>query len=244
MSWIAIGNIIIINIIAWLALSYFWSGWNYKVFKPWLWLEMRKRKQLHTDIEAVERSVADKNRFYAQWFALEQIDTNHIKGDIAIIGTEDESTAIVANRHSPERRLIVVDSFQSRTIEVVKENCQGEISKQEIKIKSPDKESMLSKIGATNVEILQGNIGEEITKLSHQLAFVSIDTVDYDELTAALNHVYPLLSEGGIILLHDYNHNWDSVRSATDRFEANVAENFLWLPDMYGSAIMIKNKNR
>ncbi len=243
MSWIAICNIIIVNIIAWLALSYFWSGWNYKVFKPWLWLEMRKRKQLHTDIEAAERATADKNRFYAHWFALEQIETNHIIGDILIAGTEEPDVAIVANRHSPERKLIVIDKFENRTIEVVKENCQGEVTAQQIEIKSPNKQQLQSKL-IGNYQLYEGNLCEEVKNISTQLAFISIDSVDYDEVSTTLKHIYPLLSEGGIILLHDYNHTWDSVRSAADHFEAQVPENFVWTADMYGSAVMIKNKNR
>lgn len=244
MSWITICNIIIINIIAWLALSYFWSGWNYKVFKPWLWLETRKRKQLHTDIETAERATADKNRFYAHWMALEQIDTNHINGDILIVGTEDLNTAIVANRHSPDRQLIVIDEFENRTIEITKENCQGEVTRQQIEIKSPNKEQLQHTINSSNCTLLQGSVSQEIEKLQNKIALATIDVVDYDELTKVLQHIYSLLSEGGIIILHDYNHNWDSVRLATDHFEANIPENFIWIPDMYGSAVMIKNKNR
>lgn len=242
---ITIINIIIVNIIVLLALSYFWSGWNFRVFKPWLWLEARKRKQLNGDIEAAERRAQDKNRFYAHWFALEQIDANHVPGMVLIAGSEDADTVILVNRHSPDRSLTVIDLFADRDVEIVRENCQGEVSRQQIHIKGINLDSLKASIGnATNVSFVKGHLADEVKNLSSSIAFASIDTVDYDELSSTLSAVYPLLSEGGIIIVHDYNHNWDTVRQAVDHFEASVAERFLWLPDMYGSAVLVKNKAR
>lgn len=245
MSWIGICNIIFVNIIIWLALSYFWSGWNYKVFKPWLWLEYRKRKQLQNEIVSVERNIEDKNRFYAHWFALEQIDTNHIPGDIVIAGSEDSDLPMVVNRHSPDRKIFVVDRFEKHTVEIVRENCQGEVSRQSIEINALDVDKYKSAIGPVdNIEYLKGNISEEISNIKTNISFASIDSVDYDDVMNTLTIVYPLLSDGGIIVVHDYNHNWDSVRYAVDKFEASIPENFIWLPDMYGSVALIKNKKK
>lgn len=245
MTWIGICNIIIVNIIVLLALSYFWSGWNFKVFKPWLWLEARKRKQLHKDIEASEKKIEDKIRFYAHWFAIEQIDANHIEGDIVIAGAEDADMALLSNRHSNERKLYVIDRYELHRVEIERENCQGEVSRQIIEINGVDIDKFKKIINDDeNVVLIKGIISEEITKITNTISFASIDTIDYDELLNCLKHVYPLLSDGGIILVHDYNHNWETVRMAVDKFEAGIAENFIWLPDMYGTVALIKNKNR
>jgi len=245
MSWIAISNIIFVNIIVLLGLSYFWSGWNYKVFKPWLWLEYRKRKQLQKDIESIERKTEDKNRFYANWFILEQIDANHIPGDIVIVGSENVDLAVTINRHSPDRNLHIIDLFENHQVEIVRENCQGEVSRQSIDIKGVDIEKYKEAINSTeNINFIKGIIHEEIEKINFPVSFASIDSVDYDDVITSLIRIYPLLSEGGIISVHDYNHNWDSVRSAINKFEAGIPENFIWYPDMYGSVILIKNKRK
>lgn len=243
MNWIGLINIIIVNIIVLLALSYFWSGWNFKVFKPWIWLELRKRKQLQKDIEDGERQTQDKNRYYIHWFAMEQIDTNHVEGSMIFAGIEDDAIVLTANRHSPERNIIVVDPFENRKVEIVRENCQGEVSRQEIDINSIDLEDIKKDIGkSSNVEYLKGEIAQEIKKIEGKIAFASIDTVDYNDLSTSLAQIYPLMSEGAILIVHDYNHNWESVRKAVDNFEASVNSRFLWLPDMYGSIAMVKGR--
>lgn len=240
MSWIGIANIIIINIFAWLALSYFWSTWNIRVFKPWMWLELKKRKQLHTDIEKEERNAEDKIRFYAHWTSLEQIDSNHIPGAILVAGCEDGIVPQLANRHSPERRLVVVDPFESRKVVITRENCQGEVSTQEIDIRAISLDD-LSRLTDSKAVALKSPLAEGVSSLNEPLALATVDTVDFEELSSVLSHIYPLVQPGGIIIVHDYNHNWDSVRSAVDRFEASVPESFFSLADMYGSVVMVKN---
>ncbi len=242
MSLITILNIIIVNVIVILALSYFWSGWNFKVFKPWLWLEMRKRKQLPSEIERAESHTQDKIRFYSLWFALEQIDTNNVEGSVVFASLEDAEMPVVVRMHSPERKIAIFDSFANRDVEIVRENCQGEISRQVIHIEGVDLEKLKQRIGESEVTYHVGKPAETIADDSEKIALAVIDTVDSEELSSVMKNSYARMSEGGMMIVHDYNHNWDSVRRSVDAFEASIAENFLWLPDMYGSVIMIKNK--
>lgn len=241
MGWIGIANIIILNVLAWLALSYFWSTWNTRVFKPWLWLEQKKRKQLHTDIEHAERSAQDKIRFYTHWTSLEQIDANHIPGAVLIAGCEDGLLPQLVNRHSPERRLLVADEFQPRKVTITRENCQGEVSTQAIDIGAVSLADLSRLTDSKAIPIQETSLSKGVSTVTEPLALVSVDTVDFDSLSSVLSHVYSLLQPGGILIVHDYNHNWPSVRSAVDRFEASVPESFFSLADMYGSVVMVRN---
>lgn len=234
MSWITIGNIVILNILIWLGLSLFWSHWTHKLFKPWIWLEARKRKQLNKSIEDIERHTSDKIRFYSHWFALEQIDNNGIEGNVVVVGVEEPEYARLAALHSSERQVVVVDNFVTHDVEVVRENCQGEKSIDKVHIEKPAPTVF---DGLSNVMI-----ADEVGKIDGPIALASIDTVNYDELRLCLKTIYPLLAAGGLLIVHDYNHDWEAVREAVDEFEASVPENFVGLPDMYGSVILSKSK--
>ena len=223
-------------------MSYFWSTWNYRVFKPWMWLEQKKRKQLPRVVENLERSVEDKNRFYAHWTALEQVDANGVEGAVVVCGCEDSVVGQLASSHDPERRLYIIDQFEARKVTITRENCQGEVSTQEIAIGAVPEEEMRKLTG--DAVLLRGKLSERVDEISESVAMVSIDSVEYDELEVVLPKMYGKLSPGGIMIVHDYNHNWESVKTAVDRFEAGIVENFLSIADMYGSVIMVKNAVR
>lgn len=243
MNFVAIGNIVIITITACIALSYFWSHWTYKVFKPYTWLEKKKSKQLHSRVEQIEKKSKDRNRFYSLWYALNQIDTHQTEGQIVIAGVENTELPQLCRLCCAERNIIVIDEFKDKTINVTKENCQGEVTKHDVRIDWVTSTNLRAALGESNKNlIIEGKISDNINRVNTPVALALVDSVDYDDVLASLTHIYPILSEGGMIIVHDYNHDWQTVRYAVDRFEASVSECFVALPDMYGSVIMVKNK--
>ena len=49
------------------------------------------------------------------------------------------------------------------------------------------------------------------------------------------------MSKGGVIIIHDYNHNWHGIPKAIDEFLQTIPESLLEIPDWQGSAMIIKN---
>ena len=47
---------------------------------------------------------------------------------------------------------------------------------------------------------------------------------------------------GGVILVHDYNYRWPGVVKAVDDFVQTIPENMVLLPDINGTAMIIRNK--
>ena len=72
-------------------------------------------------------------------------------------------------------------------------------------------------------------------------ALVHIDADLYAPTIEALNFFYPRLNKGGVIIVHDYNHNWDGIPKAINEFIVTVPESLIELPDWQGSAMIIKN---
>ena len=71
------------------------------------------------------------------------------------------------------------------------------------------------------------------------MAFVHIDPDLYEPTKEGLILFYPLLSQGGIMLIHDYN-AWPGARKAVDEFFLDKNEYVIPMPDKSGSAIIVK----
>jgi len=57
---------------------------------------------------------------------------------------------------------------------------------------------------------------------------------------AGLEFFYPRLSEGGIILIHDYNSDWPKLVDAVDVFCAGVNSRPVPVPDADSTVMIIK----
>ncbi len=243
MSLIAIGNVVVVTVFMCLALSYFWSHWTFKVFKPHMWLERHRSKQIHADVERIERRTKDKNRFYNFWFLLEQLDANMTTGDVAVIGVENVEIPRLCQLSG--RTLWVLDTFEKKVVNRTKENCNGEVKNQDIALESVTQTAINQALEQSErCHVIKGDVLSNLSHICSPLALASIDSVDYDEVLQTLQVVYNQLVPGGMIVVHDYNHSWPEVHAAVDRFQASVPENFVALSDMYGSAVLIRNSKR
>ncbi len=243
MTTIQILNIVILNIIAWVVFSYFWGGWTFHLYKPHRWLELKNKKLINNQILKAESSIKDKNRLYCYWMLQNQLDEQMIAGDVLFAGVEEVDFIKLAHYINPERQIIVVDPLDKKDIHITKENCQGEISEQDIHLSNITKDDLSkSTITADKLTILQGKIAEQIKNYNGTIASAWIDCVEQDDLTVSLSHIYEHLAPSGIMYIHDYNHNWETVEISVNRFLLTIPESFISLPDMYGTIAIIKNK--
>lgn len=244
MSTIQFLNIILLNIIIWLLLSYFWSYWTYKLFKPYRWLDDLKKKKTSKLIARHEKKFKDKNRFYSLWFQLKRIDSDNVPGSMAEVGVYKGHTAKLIHHMSPERKLYLFDSFIGLPKQVIREDCDGKVRPQTVKFDNTSKDEVIKYVeGNSNVDVREGIFPETAEGLEDEtFSFVHLDADLYQSTLDGLEFFYPRLSPGGCIIVHDYNHNWEGVTKAVDEFSETIPEYFVEMPDMYGSVILIKNK--
>ena len=98
-------------------------------------------------------------------------------------------------------------------------------------------------IGAhVNIRYKPGFFPETTAGLeTEKFALVHIDADLYAPTVEALTFFYPRLSNGGVIIVHDYNHNWDGIPKAINEFMETIPESLIELSDWQGSAMLIKN---
>jgi O-methyltransferase len=74
-----------------------------------------------------------------------------------------------------------------------------------------------------------------------KIAILRIDTDWYESTKYELEHFYPLVSEGGVIIIDDYGH-WKGCRKAVDEFIAG--KDITLIPIDYTGVYFVKNLRR
>lgn len=241
MSLIAIINIIIINALVLVALSYYWSFWTHRLFKPWQWQERRRSKLLSRPVESAERGMKDRVRFYTVWFVLRDLERREVRGDILVVGVEQTGLLSLCHSEAPTRRVTAVGPMVPSQVTLRHENCQGEVSEETVNIDYAPLDDCRRVLGPDDV-LIQGAVGEHRDLQTGPLALLLIDTVEYDDVLAFLRLGYQALQSEGVIIVHGYNHTWPGIRQAVDEFEASVHERFVPVADQYGSVMLVRNK--
>ncbi len=68
------------------------------------------------------------------------------------------------------------------------------------------------------LHFVEGRVEETVPDFApEQIAILRLDTDWYESTLHELNHLYPRLSPGGIIILDDYGH-WQGAKRAVDEF--------------------------
>ncbi len=237
-------NLLLFNAAAWGLFGYFWSMWTYKVYKPFRWLDDLNAKRHSSEIIKTEWSFKDKNRFYSLWFLMKHIENQSIEGSIAELGVYKGETARVLHQMAPYRNLYLFDSFSGLPRQIIKEECDGVVRARTVDFSDTTPDKVLKLInGNSNVKIIEGVFPDTISQVPDcKYALVHIDADLYQSTIDALGYFYPRMSPGGVIVIHDYNHDWEGVVRAVDEFAAGIPESFVPLPDMYGSVVLTKNR--
>jgi O-methyltransferase len=71
------------------------------------------------------------------------------------------------------------------------------------------------------------------------LALLRLDTDWYESTKHELHHLYPLLAEGGVLIIDDYGH-WEGARRAVDEYFATEAEPLLLSRIDYTGRLAVK----
>lgn len=88
------------------------------------------------------------------------------------------------------------------------------------------------------VKMVKGDVALTLPKTQTlRIALLRLDTDFYDSTRAELQHLYPRLAQGGILIIDDYGH-WEGAKRAVDEYFADPSSGFskpmLWRIDYTG----------
>ena len=90
------------------------------------------------------------------------------------------------------------------------------------------------------VHLIEGMVEETIpSRAPEQIALLRLDTDWFDSTKHELEHLFPRLTAGGVLILDDYGH-WQGARQATDEYFARHGLNPLLFRIDYTGRMMVK----
>jgi hypothetical protein len=190
-------------------------------------------------------NAGDVTRLWALILNIKQILNYNISGDFAELGVWRGNTASVLAYYavSSNRKVYLFDTyegFDARDLEGVDKDKQMAFADTSLKI--------VKEVIGTSSEVckfVKGYFPHTVTDEHRATTFsiVSIDCDLYEPMKAGLEFFYPLLSKGGLFLLHDYSSTlWDGSKKAIDEFCTKNEEYLILMPDKSGSAYIRKSK--
>ena len=82
------------------------------------------------------------------------------------------------------------------------------------------KNCVKSGLDVNDIRFVKGDVGKTLLEeenIPHEICILRLDTDWYESTKAELHTLYPILSEGGVLIIDDYGH-WEGARKAVDEY--------------------------
>lgn len=176
-------------------------------------------------------------------FLAEEINRRNIKGNVAEIGVSQGEFAWKINLLFPNRKLYLFDTFEGLSSEDRKKALEMGWGEKQYALgeKGTPIEEVLQIMPHRETCILKKGYFPESFDLEEELAFVSLDIDFYDSTKRGLEVIYPYLSKGGYIMVHDYhNLTFTENRDAVIEFCEEYGVAYVPIPDVGGTVVIVK----
>lgn len=179
-------------------------------------------------------------RLYAVYKAVEYIANNKIEGDFVECGVWRGGSSMMmalSLKHFgiTDRKLYLYDTFEGMSAPTSEDVSLTGTSADELLSNTSDKlsadsvwcEASLDDVQANlkktqypfeNLKFVQGKVEDTIPNIiPKQIAILRLDTDWYESTKHELEHLFPLLNKGGVLIIDDYGH-WMGARKAVDEY--------------------------
>lgn len=243
MDSIQIISIVLVMVLFFLGFRLMEMNWSYKISKPWQWEDAVKKGQVSKRLQTLERSYRDKVRLYSIWLQVERLKQLKVPGAFAELGVYKGETAELLNEMDTERKLLLFDTFEGFSTRDLAKEQHSDPKYSEKNFSDTSLDAVKQRLAEySQNEYYPGYFPESAAGIEKQAyAFVHLDADLYLPTREGLAYFYPLLSPGGVLLIHDYHHTWPGVKQAVDEFAASIPEALIPLSDWQGSVMIVKN---
>jgi len=207
----------------------------------------------HTEFHNLFKSFISHNKFnnagdvprlWSFILNIKQVLNENIPGDFAELGVWRGNTASVLAHYaaSTNRKVYLFDTFEgfdTRDLEGIDKDKQMAFTDTSL--------AMVKEVIGISSDVckfVKGYFPSTVSK-EHKANIYSIVSIDcdlYEPMKAGLEVFYPLMSKGGLFLLHDYSSMfWDGAKKAIDEFCIKNGEYVILMPDKSGSAFIRKS---
>lgn len=176
-------------------------------------------------------------------FLAEEIHRKDVKGSVAEIGVSSGAFARKINALFPDRKLYLFDTYEGLPAKDKDKAFAlgwGERQYALDEHGTPPEQVLACMPYREMCEIKKGCFPETFD-VKEPFAFVSLDVDFYDTVSSGLAMIYPLLSKGGYLMVHDYhNLSYVETKAAVIKFCDENGVAYVPIPDAGGSVILTK----
>ena len=183
-------------------------------------------------------TMTSTERQYALFKAIEYVEKAGIDGDIVECGVWKGGSSMLAalsllESDSKNRGLWLYDTFAGMSEPTEHDvNLHGNPSKEKWRAMNKDGmngwdyaslEEVRKNVHSTGypkdkVRFIKGKVEETIPRdMPKKIALLRLDTDWYESTKHELEHLFPLLAKGGVLIIDDYGH-WRGARKAVDEY--------------------------
>lgn len=203
-------------------------------------------RSIPSDVSAIDRTIIESvrpftltsnERLISLINAVRFITKNRIPGAIAECGVWKGGSIMAAaltllDEGDRERELYLYDTFEGMSEPTEEDRSYDGVSAEEQLKNTPVGEgvwcvSKLEEVKANikrteypwdKVHFIKGKVEDTIPEQNPpELAILRLDTDWYSSTKHELEHLFPLLNQGGFLIIDDYGH-WEGARKAVDEF--------------------------
>ena len=179
-------------------------------------------------------TMASMERNYALWSATRNVVDRGLAGDFVECGVWRGGSSMMAalallSRGDTTRGLHLFDTFEGMTPPTDRDVSQfGEVAHETWTTTAAcvaDEEDVRRNMDATGypaerVKLVAGRVEETIPRSApERISVLRLDTDWYESTAHELEHLYPRLEPGGVLIVDDYGH-WEGARQAVDEYFA------------------------
>ena len=238
-----IANYTLILVLLVLFIRYLWIVLIIHDDQPVQWRFAVKNGIVPSRLKRMKRGYPDKVRFFNWWFQVERLKKEHVTGVFVELGVYKGDSARIIHQLDPDRPLHLFDTFSGFTAKDLQVETGEAATYTPNNFADTNVQLVLKRIdGDHHIIIHQGYFPETARDFRDPVALVNMDADLYNPTRAGLELFYPLLSPGGVILVHDYNYKWPGIMKAVDEFVQTIPENPVIIPDINGTVMIIRNK--
>jgi len=237
-------NFILILVVLIIFIRYIWDLSHDSGYQPASWQEAKKQKRISSNLRRLERNYPDKVRFFSWWIMVERLKKENVPGDFAELGVYKGESARILHQMDPGRKFHLFDTFEGFPVRDLSRETGEAATYTSINFADTSVSKVLQKVdGNQNIVVHKGYFPDTTSGMEdNRFAMVNMDCDLYNPTKAGLEFFYPRLSPGGFILVHDYNLKWEGIVRAVDEFVQKIPDSYFILPDMEGTAVIIKGK--
>jgi O-methyltransferase len=234
-------QVVLLGIILFYLIYYVYTILFDKNYQPKAYQLAVKKGEVSAVLRKVEKKYPDKVRFFNFWFQVERLKKEKVPGSFAELGVYKGDSAFLLHQMDQSRIFHLFDTFEGFKANDLKTEIGKAATYTTSNFADTSVQKVKKRLSDPEFIFHQGYFPETTKGLKNeQYVLVSMDADLYNPTKAGLEYFYPRLSQGGVIIVHDYNPDWPGIMKAVDDFAAGIPEPIVPMPDVDSSVMIFK----